>query len=431
MKLKKQAKIASLFIAVFLIFYHLPLESSRFVSAIISALELARWYAREHLVLCLIPTFFIAGAMAVFLSQQAIIKYLGAEAQKLVSYAVASVSGTVIAVCSCTILPLFAGIYKMGAGLGPATAFLYSGPAINLLAIVLTARVLGWELGLARAIGAIFLGIIIGLIMHLIFRHETASSSTGFNLSEEEQDRSLFETGLYFFFMLGILITATLAEPGETAVLAAIYGYRWWLAASFALGLAVMLVRLFNFTKWKLTLLALGIMALAIVFPEVPEIPFGLGIVCFSVICLTEGPDGTRWFEESWNFARQILPLLLAGVLIAGFFFGMPGEEGGIIPAEWVQNLLGGNSWTANFFSALSGALMYFATLTEVPILEGLIEAGMGKGPALSLLLAGPAVSLPNLLVIYSVIGTRKTAVYFCLVVLSSSMAGYFYGLIV
>ena len=431
MKLKNEGKTIALFVLVFFGLYYLPIHFEAFQAAVLSALELARWYAREHVVLCLLPTFFIAGAMAVFLSQDAIIKYLGAEAKKVVSYGVASVSGSVLAVCSCTILPLFAGIYKMGAGLGPATAFLYSGPAINVLAIVLTARVLGLQLGLARAIGAVLLGIVVGLSMHFIFRGEENETTDTPAMDSDELERSLPETVIYFALMVGILVLATLAEPAQPGFWAAVHAYRWPLAAGLGLGLAGLLVKLFNFSGWKLFLLAAGIGLLSYFFPDVPEVPFGLGLVGFSLVCISEGGEAEQWFEESWSFARQILPLLLAGVLVAGFFFGLPGREDGIVPATWVQTLVGGNSWPANVFSALAGAFMYFATLTEVPILEGLLDAGMGEGPALSLLLAGPAVSLPNLLVIHSVIGTRKTVAYFCLVVIISSFAGYFYGLII
>lgn len=380
-----------LMLAVFAAFWFLPVHDERFFEAVQASLALASWYAQEHVLLCLVPAFFIAGGISVFVSQGAVLRYLGPAAKRTLAYPVAASSGVILAVCSCTVLPLFASIHKRGAGLGPATAFLYSGPAINVLAIILTARVLGAELGLARAIGAIVFAVVIGLAMQFIFRKEEAErqASAPLVMPDAEQGRPLWQDGLYFAAMIGILVFANLGAPAadEGGVWAALHALRWPLTAVFGLGLVAMIV------KWF------------------------------------ERDELAVWVDASWVFAKQIMPLLLAGVLVAGFLLGGPGsEQAGIIPSVWVERAVGGNSLLANFAASFVGAFMYFATLTEVPILEGLIQSGMGKGPALALLLAGPALSLPNLLVIRSVLGTRKTLVFLGLVVVFSTSAGMLYG---
>ncbi|MFC1610442.1 permease [Myxococcota bacterium] len=377
-------------LAVFAGCWFLPVGSERFMSAVDEGLKLLRWYAREHVLLCLVPAFFIAGAISVFVSQGTVMKYLGPTAKKLVAYPVAAVSGTILAVCSCTVLPLFASIHKRGAGLGPASAFLYSGPAINVLAIILTARVLGPELGIARAVGAIAFSVVIGLLMHFIFRKEEgARQAEGIVVMPgEESGRRLWQDGLYFAAMVGILVFANWGKPAESdaGVWATIHSAKWLVTGLFALALAVFVWRWFD--KDELT----------------------------------------DWTESSWTFAKQIMPLLFAGVLVAGFLLGGPDSGHGVIPEEWVSSMVGGNSVGANLFASVAGAFMYFATLTEVPILEGLINSGMGKGPALALLLAGPALSLPNMLVIRSVMGTTKTLAFIGLVVVLSTVAGLLYG---
>ncbi len=379
-------------LAGFLACFYLPVENLRFTNAIFEALALVKWYAREHVILCLVPAFFIAGAISVFVSQASVMKYFGAKANKFLSYSVASVSGTILAVCSCTVLPLFSGIYKRGSGLGPAIAFLYSGPAINVLAIILTARILGWELGLARAIGAVVFSVVIGLLMHLIFlKEERARHADGnFNVGEVKETRPLGKTILYFGSMIAFLVFANWGRPleGDHGAWALIYQYKWWISGISLAALAVMVLKWFQREELK------------------------------------------EWTSASWTFALQILPLLLGGVLISGFLLGRVGHEG-IIPSKYVAALVGGNSLGANFFSSIVAAFMYFATLTEVPILQGLIGSGMGKGPALALLLAGPALSLPSMLVIRSVIGTKKTAVYVCLVVVMATASGMMFGAIV
>ena len=378
--------------AIFLGCFYLPVENLRFTNAIFEALALVKWYAREHVLLCLMPAFFIAGAISVFVSQASVMKYFGAKANKFLSYSIASVSGTILAVCSCTVLPLFSGIYKRGAGLGPATAFLYSGPAINVLAIILTARILGWQLGLARAIGSVAFSIIIGLLMNLIFlKEERARQTSGnFNAGDVLEARSLGQSVLYFASMVVFLIFANWGRPpeGGHGIWLLIYQHKWWISGLSLFSLAVMLLKWFNKDELK------------------------------------------GWVSATWGFALQILPLLLGGVLVSGFLLGRVGHDG-VIPSGFVVALVGGNSLWANFFSSIVAAFMYFATLTEVPILQGLMNSGMGKGPALALLLAGPALSLPSMLVLRSIMGTKKTIVYVSLVVLLSTIAGMIFGFIV
>ena len=341
----------------------------------------------------------------------------------------ASVSGTILAVCSCTVLPLFAGIYRMGAGLGPATTFLYAGPAINVLAIILTARVLGMELGIARAVGAIVFSIVIGLAMHFIFRGEELSKAQAqADTPEPEVTRPLWQNGLFFAAMVGVLVFANWAKPGHAARFgSAIYQAKWYVTSIFAMGLGLALALWFNVRWWKLLIAALGAVLMALLFPHTPMLPFAATVIGLSYILSTGSEETGHWFDESWGFVKQILPLLLAGVLVAGAMLGRPGHEG-LIPSSWIIRAVGGNSLAANFFAAIAGAFMYFATLTEVPILQGLIGAGMGKGPALALLLAGPALSLPNMLVIRSVMGTKKTVVFVILVVLMATLSGITYG---
>ncbi len=378
-----------LLLAVFAACWWLPVDSPRFMGALDESLRLVRWYAHEHVLLCLVPAFFIAGAISAFVSQGAVTRYLGAQAPKWLAYLVASASGTLLAVCSCTVLPLFASIHRRGAGLGPATAFLYSGPAINLLAIILTAQVLGFELGLARGIAAVLVAVLIGLAMQWIFRRDEAArgEAAGLVAPALEATRRPWQDAAFFAAMVGVLVFANWAPPaGQGGIWAAVHGARWWLSGFFLIGVLLAAWRWFS------------------------------------------GDERREWLDASWFFVKQITPLLLAGVAVAGLLLGGPGGGQGLIPASWVQRLVGGNGLGATAFAAVAGAFMYFATLTEVPILEGLLAAGMGKGPALALLLAGPALSLPNMLVIRGVLGNRKTAVYVVLVVLFSTLAGLAYG---
>jgi len=418
-------------VGIFLALFFLPVGWHRFDNAIMEALRLAKWYAQEHVILCLVPAFFIAGAIAVFISEASVMKYLGPGANKVIAYGVSSVSGSILAVCSCTVLPLFAGIYRMGAGLGPATAFLYSGPAINVLAIILTAKVLGFQLGVARAIGAILFSIVIGLIMHFVFRkEENEKAKTMMHMEEPEVSRPLWQNALYFFTMVAILVFSNWGKTGDVSGFwFYMYNYKWIITIFFSVILGLQLMTWFKITWWKVILIAIPPVVLGIFFSHEPLIPFSAAIVGLSVVTSTGKGEVKDWFSQSWGFTKQILPLLLFGVLIAGLLLGRPGSEG-LIPAEWVSKSVGGNSLGANLFASIAGAFMYFATLTEIPILQGLIGAGMGKGPALALLLAGPALSLPNMLVIQSVMGTKKTTVYVSLVVIISTICGLIYGAI-
>ncbi len=379
-------------VLVFLGAYFIPWSDPVVRRSGLEAFLMLQEYAQQHVLTCLIPAFFIAGAIAVFISQASVLKYFGSTANKILSYSVASVSGTVLAVCSCTVLPLFAGIYTRGAGIGPATAFLYSGPAINVLAIVLTARVLGWQLGLARAVGAVAFAVITGLLMAFIFRKEDADRTAGniFVPDADENTRTITQDALYLLTMVLILIFAAFARPapGVTGIWAFLFAAKWFITAGLLVLLGFMLKAWFS------------------------------------------REELSNWVEATWGFMKQIFPLLLGGVLVAGFLLGRPGYPA-LIPEHYIQTLVGGNSLWANLFAAVVGAFMYFATLTEVPILQGLIGSGMGQGPALSLLLAGPALSLPNMIVIASVMGAKKTFVFCMIIILLSTLAGLGYGWLV
>lgn len=428
MNWKEEIKPLGIIVAVFLAAFFLPVGVHRFDNALVEALELVKWYAQEHVLLCLVPAFFIAGAIGVFVSQNAVMKYLGAGAKKWVAYLVASVSGTILAVCSCTILPLFAGIYKRGAGLGPAIAFLYSGPAISVLSIILTARILGFEIGLARAVGAISFSLVIGLIMALLFRKEEAARAAGIQLPPEEKGRPLYQTVIYFFLMVAILVFANWGKPDvQEGLWWAIFQVKWIVTAVAAVLFGIVLVVWYAHRPWKIVVTGVVSAIFAMLFPHEPLFAFSAGFLGMAWSASTADEENGSWMSASWGFAKQILPLLLMGVFVAGFLLGRPGNEG-IIPNEWVSAVVGGNSLFANFFASIVGAFMYFATLTEVPIVQGLMGSGMGKGPALALLLAGPALSLPNMLVIRSVIGTKMTAVFVLLVIMMATITGMIYG---
>ncbi len=417
--------------AVFLLVFFMPVGAARFDNAILEGLALLNWYAREHVMLCLVPAFFIAGAIAVFISQDAVMKYLGPAAHKVAAYGVASVSGSILAVCSCTVLPLFGGIYRRGAGLGPAIAFLYSGPAINVLAIVLTAKILGVELGVARAVGAVSFALVIGLIMHWIYRREEqarAANQKGFALGAD-QGRPLGDTMAFFALQVAVLVFANWAPASaeDSAIWHTIFAWKWPLTSLAGVGLAGLLVWRWRW-RWQPLAATVAVVAvLAGLMPQHPELAFSAGLIGLTLTAALQPGDGEEWLSQTWSFAKLIMPLLLGGVLLAGFLLGRPGHEG-IIPSEWVSAAVGGNSLAANFLSALSGAFMYFATLTEVPIVQGLIGSGMGKGPALALLLAGPALSLPSMLVIRGILGTQKTVVYCALVVVMATLTGVVFG---
>jgi len=415
--------------AAFAAFFWLPVGWPRFDGAVTEALALTRWYAREHVLLCLVPAFFIAGAVASFVSQAAVMKYLGPRAPKMVAYGVASVSGTILAVCSCTVLPLFAGIHTMGAGLGPATAFLYSGPAINVLAIVLTSSVLGAKLGAARAVGAVLFALVVGGLMAVIFRRsEQDRVDAAMALPEPEGVRPLGQIAIFFAAQVAILVFANWARPEDpSGAWFAIWRAKWWLTSAGAVLLGMTLVRWYSLAAWKAVAIGVATAILALTRPEHPELAFTAGVIGLAAVTARDQGELGQWFASSWGYAKQILPLLLGGVLIAGLLLGRPGQEG-LIPSGWVETAVGGNGVAATLFASVAGAFMYFATLTEVPILQGLIGAGMGPGPSLALLLAGPALSLPNMIVIASVIGWKKTSVYIGLVVVMATVSGLIYG---
>ena len=374
---------------ILLFAYFVPFDSERVSAAVQESFLMLSEYAQQHVLLCLVPALFIAGAIMIFLDQQSVIRYLGPQAKKFVAYGVASISGAILAVCSCTVLPIFKGIYKKGAGIGPAVSFLYSGPAINILAIVLTAKVLGVQLGVARAVGATVFSVVIGFLMHMIFRKEDENRVTNaamFAPNDDGPKRGLGKNALYMASMVGILVFINWAPPqGPSTGWAAVFNMKYIITAAFAIVLLYSLIRWFRRSELA------------------------------------------DWVKATRDFAVQILPLLFGGVLVAGFLLGRPGHTA-LIPEEWIARLVGGNSFGANLAASVAGALMYFATLTEVPIMQGLIGAGMGQGPALALLLAGPSLSLPSILVISGELGWKKTSVFVGLVVALSTLAGLVYG---
>lgn len=445
METKKEIKILGAIVVVFVIAFFLPVESARFQTAISATFDLVKWYAREHVILCLLPAFFIAGVIAVFVSQGAVMKYFGANAKKWLAYTVASVSGAILAVCSCTILPLFSSIHKRGAGLGPAIAFLYSGPAINILAIIMTAKILGIEMGIARTIGAVSFSIVIGILMSLIYRkEEKAKKEAQMNIQVPQEKRPLWQTAFHFFVLVFILVFANWGKPNNdpTTFWYKLWAIKWWITGGFAILLGFSLVKILKI-KWQWVIISAIAIVLSIILSVkfikdakyVPLLPMVVGITAISIITLFDKNDdeNKEWTISSWGFAKQIMPLLAIGVVIAGFLLGSTHDGKtipGIIPNEWIVWAVGGNSLLSNLLASVIGAFMYFATLTEVPILQGLMAAGMGKGPALALLLAGPSLSLPNMLVIRSVLGTQKTIVYVCLVITMATISGLLYGAI-
>jgi hypothetical protein len=383
-----------LLVGVFALAYSLPIESPRMQGALLEGFWLLKDYARQHVLLCLVPAFFIAGAIGQFVSEGAVLRYLGAKASRPVAYGVASVSGSILAVCSCTVLPLFASIYRRGAGLGPATAFLYSGPAINVLAMILTARVLGLQLGVARAIGAVLFAVVVGVLMALLFRREEAERQrngadpfAAAAAAAEQVQRKPWQDAAFLGTMVAILVFANWGASNQAVSLfAAVYRVHWPLTA------ALLVVLFWMMSRWY------------------------------------SKHELGQWVQATWGFAKQIAPLLLGGILVSGWLMGRPGHDAGLVPSSWVAGVVGGNSLAANFLASLAGAFMYFATLTEVPILQTLLGSGMGQGPALALLLAGPALSLPSMLVISSYLGPRKTIAYVSLVVVMATATGWSYG---
>ena len=443
MDTKKELKILFWIVSVFTAVFFLPLGNDRFMTAVGASLDLAKWYAREHVVLCLLPAFFIAGVIAVFVSQGSVLRYFGANARKWLSYTVAALSGGILAVCSCTILPLFTSIYRRGAGLGPAVAFLYSGPAISVLSIILTARILGVEMGIARTVGAILFSVVIGLAMSFVFRkEEKARKEEQMHIVPPPEKRPVWQTSFHFLTLVLILVFVNWGAPAasDTGLWYKIFACKWHIAGALSLLLCWSLVRIL---RLRVLWVALGAAAtvcsalLASLFAgdadSVPLVPMITAVAALSLMLLFDkrNEENREWAFASWGFARQILPLLAAGVVTAGFLLGSTHDDtvvAGIVPNGWIEWAVGGNSLLSNFFASFTGAFMYFATLTEVPIVQGLLASGMGRGPALALLLAGPSLSLPNMLVIRGVLGTKKTVVYVACVIVMATVSGFAFG---
>lgn len=407
----------------------LPGESVRVRNAAAEAVAMGHDYAREHVVLCLVPALFIAGAIGVFVRQSAVLRLLGPKANKPLAYGVGSVSGGILSVCSCTVLPLFGGIWRMGAGLGPAIAFLYSGPAINVLAIVLTARVLGMEMGIARGVGAVVFSVVIGLLMALIFPREAQASTAAADVDDSAAREPVLPGVLLIAALVAVLLFANWSTVEPRGLYGWIGSIKWWLTAGSAVLVAFILNRWFDADRVGLLAGAVGALVAALLLPTTPEIAFVVGSAGLVLALALGGEKSRHWLDATWNFTKQIVPLLLAGVLVAGFLLGRPGHEA-LVPSSWIERSVGGSGLLTNVFASIAGALMYFATLTEVPILQGLIGSGMGKGTALTLLLAGPALSLPSMLALRQIMGTKKTAVYVALVIGMSSLTGWVFGLL-
>jgi uncharacterized membrane protein YraQ (UPF0718 family) len=430
MKINSDVRMIVAILAVFLVFYFVPIEGGRLGSAVMESLMLVQWYVREHVLLGLLPAFFIAGAISAFVSKASVMRYLGAHASKFMSYAVASVSGSILAVCSCTILPLFAGIYSRGAGLGPATTFLYAGPAINVLAIFLTARVLGAELGVARAIGAIVFSVLIGLLMHLFFREEeSARAEAALSEPPPDAERPLLQSMIVFAVTVAILVFANWHSAGGSGISESIARVKWQLTGALAVALGALLVVWFRANVWGVIGTAAAVVASGVLFSGRPVVPFLVGIGGLVAVTWSAKGELREWLDGTWGLTKDILPLLFVGIIVVGAMLGRPGHDG-LIPSAWIATLVGDNSVLSSFVAAVASGLMYFCTMTEIPIVQGLMGAGMAKGPALAFLLAGPAVSVPNILILTSIIGPRKTAVYLCMVLVMSTATGTIFGVL-
>ena len=436
--MKKELGIFLGLTAVFLVAYLLNLSDPKIQNAILEAFYMLQWYARFHTLACVVPAMFIAGAIATFLSKEAVLRHLGPKANKIEAYGVASVSGTVLAVCSCSVLPMFAGIYRVGAGLGPASAFLYSGPAINVMAIFLTARVLGMDLGIARILGSVTFAVIIGLIMAAVFRgDEEKREAAVMRLPDPPPaKRGLLQTAIFFAAMIAFLVFSDWASPSQT-ILHRRDGTKMQVAVLMETTEMVRVQVEEPVGQWKkgakLMIPLSEIVSREQVTPEsyqwaatVHRYRWYAAFACLALTLLMMGAWFDRqelsdWTGQTWSFAKSIIPLLFGGVFVTGFV-------GALIPEELVASWVGGSGFQANVVASLIGALWYFATLTEIPILEALLGLGMGRGPALALLLAGPALSLPSIAVIYSVIGFKKTLVFCALTVLMSAVVGMVFG---
>lgn len=436
--MRKEWMILAGLVTIFLLAYFLNFTNPVIQNAIMEGFYMLQWYARYHTLACVVPAMFIAGAIATFLNKEAVLRHLGPKANKVEAYSVASVSGTVLAVCSCSVLPMFAGIYRVGAGLGPASAFLYSGPAINVMAIFLTARVLGFDLGIARVIGSVAFAVVIGVVMAIVFRKdEERREAAVMQLPDPPPaTRSLWQTTLFFAAMIAFLVFSDWASPSQT-ILEKSDGTRLQVAVLIETAEMVRVQVEEPVGTWKkgtkLTIPVAEIVSRQQVTPEgyqwaatVHHNRWYAAFACLAATLVMIGrwfgrDELGEWMDQTWGFAKSIIPLLFGGVFITGFV-------GALIPEKAVAGWVGGNSFQANMVASVIGAMWYFATLTEIPILEALLGLGMGRGPALALLLAGPALSLPSIAVIYSVIGFRKTAVFVGLTVGMSAVAGMVFG---
>lgn len=433
-RLNGELKIFAWMLAVFLLAYYLPLSNPKVTAAIQEAFRLLQWYARNHTLACVVPALFIAGAVITFLSQASVMRYLGPNSNKLTAYSVASVSGGILAVCSCSVLPVFAGIYRLGAGLGPASAFLYSGPAINILAIFLTARVLGFSIGLWRAVGAVAFAFVIGLLMATIFRKEEVQrvAAQAAMPEPEAPKRPLWKTSVFFVCLVAFLVFSDWYNPGDVVVRPAAGGQ--FAAVALQETRDDMMFQLKE--DWaghrigeKVTLAKKDIAGVEEAKTWVIAVYHArwylAGAMGFAVLLMTwrwmDREEVGQWMHNTWDFAKLLVPLLFGGVFVVGFI-------GALIPETYVATLVGDNSLKSNLVSSVIGAFWYFATLTEIPICEALGKLGMAPGPMLALLLAGPAVSLPNMLVLRSVMGTKKMLVFTGLTVVMATITGMVYG---
>jgi len=430
----KQWKIFAALFGVFLVAYYLPLANPKVEAAVVEAFKLLQWYARNHTLACVVPALFIAGGIVTFLSPAAVLRYLGPRSNKLAAYSVASVAGVVLAVCSCSVLPMFAGIYNLGAGLGPASAFLYSGPAINVLAIFLTARVLGFDIGLWRAVGAIGFAFVVGLGMAGIFRRGEQKKAAAAVVLPDPPDigRRGWQSGLLLAAMIAFLVFSDWFNPGD-AVIRRVDG---------AEIRGVVLQEMQDEVMIQVQESTDGIRAverLTLPKAEIADIVeakswvmdvyhlrwFLAGLMLLAVAGMTwkwvEGDEFRQWMHNTWDFTKLLVPLLFGGVFAVGFLSAL-------LPDRQIAALVGDNGLRANAIGSVVGALFYFATLTEVPITQGLMEHGMARGPALALLLAGPALSLPNMLVLIKVMGTKKTAAFCAIIVVAATAMGMIYG---
>jgi hypothetical protein len=431
---KREWKIFGAMAAVFALAYYLPLADPQVTAAVLEAFKLLQWYARNHTLACVVPALFIAGGITTFLSQAAVMRYLGPTSNKLASYSVASVAGVVLAVCSCSVLPMFAGIYHLGAGLGPASTFLYSGPAINVLAIFLTARVLGFELGLWRAVGAIVFAVLVGLGMHTLFRSEEQEKvAAAAQLPEPDGTaRPMWQNASLLAAMMAFLLFSDWFNPGDAVVRLTAGGeIRGVVLQEMHDEVMIQVQETAQGARAgeRVTLSKAEIAGIEVAQGWVMDVYhvrwYLAGLMGLAVALMTwrwvDRDEFRTWMDHTWDFAKLLVPLLFGGVFVVGFISAL-------LPDRQIAMLVGDNSLSATLIASVVGAFFYFATLTEVPITQALIEHGMAKGPALALLLAGPALSLPNMLVLFKIMGVKKTAAFSMIIVIAATLTGLIYG---